>query len=78
MERMTPIPRFEDALIERGYTPLICVGFGQRPDGTYSIKLAAAPVIRSLDPKTWSVMRQTIIGAIDQLISQPLDDLEIE
>ena len=71
-------PKFEDALIARGYTPLICVGIGLRPDGSYSIKLAAAPAIRSLNPETWATVRQTIIGAMDRLIETPLDDLEHE
>ena len=72
------IPRFEDALIERGYTPLICIGVGERPDGVYSVKLAASPVLRQLSPETWRIMRETIIGAMDRLIIEPMDDLEWE
>ena len=71
-------PKFEDALIARGYTPIMCIGFGERADGTYSIKLAAHPVIRRLSPETWADMRQTIIGALDRIVSEPLDDLEFE
>ena len=71
-------PRFEDALIARGYVPLMCIGFGERADGSYSIKLAASPVIRRLSPETWAVMRQTIIGALDRIATEPMDDLEWE
>ena len=69
---------FERALEQRGYTVLISVGFGQRPDGTWSIKLAASPVIRQLTPTLWAGVRETIIGAMDKLINTPLDDLETE
>ena len=78
MERIMIAPRFEDALIARGYTPLMCVGFGERADGTYTIKLAASPVIRHLSPEMWTVLRQTIIGAMDRIIAEPMDDLEWE
>ncbi len=71
-------PRFEDALIARGYTPILCIGIGNRPDGSMSIKLAASPTIRSLGPETWQVLRQTIVAAMDRLILEPLDDLEWE
>ena len=69
---------FEQALEQRGYTVLISVGFGQRPDGSWSIKLAASPVIRQLTPTLWAGVRETIIGAMDKLINTPLDDLETE
>ena len=71
-------PKFEDALIARGYTPLICIGVGQRADGTYSVKLAASPVLRQLSPETWKVMKQTIIGAMERIVTEPMDDLEWE
>ena len=70
--------KYEAALEARGYTPLICIGFGERPDGMYSVKIAAHPVIRSFKPETWAVLRQTIIGAMDKMLSEPLDDLEWE
>ena len=69
-------PRFEDTLIAHGYTPVLCVGFTQHVDGTYRLKLAATPAIRSLPSETWAVVRQTLIDAIDRLIETPLDDLE--
>ncbi len=69
---------FERALEQRGYTVLLSVGFGQRPDGTWTIKLASSPVLRQLKPSDWQAVRDTIIGAIDKLISTPLDDLETE
>ena len=71
-------PKFEDALIARGYTPLICIGIGQRKDGTYSVKLAASPVLRHLSPETWKAMKETIIGAMERIVYDPLDDLEFE
>ena len=70
--------RFETALEARGYTPLICIGFGERPDGTYSVKIAAHPVLRSFRPTTWAVVRQTIMDALDKVVSEPMDDLEWE
>lgn len=69
---------FERALEQRGYTVLLSVGFGQRLDGAWSIKLASSPVLRQFTPETWAGIRQTIIGALDKLVSTPLDDLETE
>lgn len=68
----------EDALAARGYTCLFAIGFGERPDGTFSIKVAAHPGVKRLHGQTWDVCRQTIIGALDKLMASPLDDLEIE
>ena len=68
----------EEALEQRGYTCLFAIGFGTRADGSYSVKIAACPEVRSLELETWRVMRHTIIGALDRLMSLPLDDLEIE
>ena len=70
--------KYEEALAARGYIALICVGFGSRPDGAYSVKIAAHPVLRQFKPETWVVVRKTIIGALDKLIAEPLDDLEWE
>lgn len=67
---------YEDALLERGYTPLLCVGVGTRDDGTPSVKLAAGPVIRTFTPEQWTTLRTTIIGALDRLVTGPMDDLE--
>lgn len=66
------------ALEERGYTVLFSVGFGERTDGVYSIKVAAHPAVRQLSGQTWQVMRQTMVDAIDKLMASPFDDLEIE
>ena len=75
---MSP-PNLQDALEERGYMALLCVGMGTRQDGVASIKIAANPVIRNLrNSREWLVMRQTIISAIDRLMESELDDLEIE
>ena len=73
-----PPGRLDAALEARGYTVLFSIGFGQRADGTYTIKIAADPGVRRLTGKTWAVMRDTIIGAIDKLMATPLDDLERE
>ena len=75
---MSP-PNLQDALEERGYLALLCVGMGARQDGVTSIKIAANPGIRNLrNSREWLVMRQTIISAIDRLMESELDDLEIE
>ena len=66
------------ALEDRDYVILLAIGHGQRPDGTFTIKVAAHPVIRTLPRATWQATRETIIGAIDKLMASPLDDLEIE
>lgn len=68
----------EDALFARGYEVLFAIGFGERPDGSYSIKIAANPAVRQLSEKTWHVTRDTIIKALDRLMTVELDDLEIE
>ena len=69
----------QDALEARGYTALLCVGMGTRPDGRPSIKIAANPGIRNIrNTHEWLVMRQTIMSAIDRLMASELDDLEIE
>ena len=69
---------YERALEQRGYTVLISVGFGQRPDGTWSIKLAASPALRGFSQETWQSVRDTIVGALDRMYETPLDDLEME
>lgn len=74
---MTP-HSFERSLEQRGYTCLFCVGFGQRIDGSHSIKLAASPVLRGLTEEAWQATRETIIRALDRMRDSPLDDLEFE
>ena len=69
---------FEQALEARGYTVLMAVGFGERIDGTYSIKLASSPILRNISEGTWQATRETIIRAMDRMRIAPLDDLEIE
>ena len=69
---------FERSLETRGYTVLMAVGFGERIDGTYSIKLVSSPILRNLSEGTWQATRKTIIRAMDRMRTSPLDDLEIE
>jgi len=69
---------YERALEQRGYTPLISIGFRKRADGVQTIKLAASPVVRQFSPADWEKIRETIIGALDRLVESPLDDLEFE
>lgn len=69
---------FEAALEAKGYTVIMAVGFGERIDGTYSIKLASSPLLRGLSEGTWRMTRETIIRAMDRMRESPLDDLEIE
>ena len=72
-----PQTDFCAALRERGYTPLIAIGFGERADGTYSVKVAAHPALRSLHAATWTVTLATIMQALARIHSDPLDDMEI-
>ena len=68
----------DDALGERGYVTLFAVGLGRRLDGTASIKLAARPGLRDIPESDWIIIRETILGAMEQLRETPMDDLEIE
>ncbi len=66
------------ALEDRGYVCLIAVGFGTRPDGAYSVKVAASPALRSLSSETWATTLRTIYQAIDLMHSTPMDDMETD
>ena len=79
IEQLAQRKHLEQALEERGYITLFAIGCGERPDGSASIKIAARPGVRNLaGTEVWRVMRQTIIDALDRLMSVPMDDLEIE
>ena len=68
---------FEEALTEQGYITIVAIGF--KEDGyDYRIKVAASPVLRSLQPETYDVLMETIIGALSKLYDTPMDDLEIQ
>lgn len=63
-----------DALEERGYTVLAAIGFGTRPDGHYSCKIAAHPVLRTFTQEQFDV----IVRALVRMYEAPLDDLELK
>ena len=67
---------YEAALEAHGYTVLMSVGFGMRPDGAYSLKLAASPMLKSVSDEHWEMIRDTLIKSLDQLRETPMDDLE--
>lgn len=69
-------PDFTKALEEQGYTVLFVIGFKEDRDD-YRIKLAAAPAVRMLSPRTWDALVLTITETLDQLYEAPMDDLEI-
>ena len=62
-----------DALEERDYVVLAAIGFGTRPDGNYSCKVAAHPVLRTFTPAQFDI----IVRALVHMYEVPLDDLEI-
>ena len=69
---------FEAALEARGYTVLLSVGFGEKPDGSYSLKVAASPVLKTVSEENWMVILETLVGALLKMRATPMDDLEIE
>lgn len=69
------MPGLAAVLEERGYTVLFAIGQGQRPDGSYSIQVAAHPVIRELSEETWQVTRGIIVATIDKIRDSVADDL---
>lgn len=75
-DALNPPPHFKlaEALEEKGYVVLAAIGFGTRPDGTYSCKVAAHPVLRSFTHEQFLV----VVNALVKMYTTPLDDLDIQ
>jgi hypothetical protein len=68
---------FEEALTEQGYITIVAIGF-KESGHDYRIKVAASPVLKALQPETYDMLMETIIGALSKLYDTPMDDLEIQ
>ena len=63
-----------DALEEREYVVLAAIGFGTKPDGNYSCKIAAHPILRTFTPAQFDI----VVRALVRMYEAPLDDLELK
>ncbi len=67
-----------DAIEEDGYLVFVAAGIRVADDGMPQMRLAGeVSVIRKLPDEAWEIIRDTLFGAIDDLRSSPLDDLEV-
>lgn len=64
------------ALEKTGYFPFIAAGLRVDDDGMPRLRLSSnALIVRRLSDKSWAIMRNTLVQAIDKMRSAPLDDL---
>lgn len=67
-----------EAIEDEGFLVFVVAGIRVSDDGMPQMRLAGeVSVIRKLPDEAWEIIRETLFGAIDDLRSSPLDDLEV-
>lgn len=68
--------KLQEAILAAGYEPLIIVGFGVRPNGSFSLKVGAHSVVRKVSNEVWEEIREVLDRALDRIRELPMDDLD--